>query len=700
MSKQKLEITWHNKDKALIPTTRGRYGYTWVDPTDPRYCQTNFLEYGDVVRGEQQPKQEGRTYSERADLDPQDDNLLILGESGDVLEALTRVPELADKYVGQVKCVYIDPPFNTAQTFANYEDNLEHSIWLTMMRDRLLHLKKLLSDDGSIWVHLDDVENHRMRMLMDEVFGAANFVAEVVWQKADSARNDVTGFSADHDVILVYGKSPQLSLNRMERTAEDNARFSNPDGDERGIWFSGDRSAPGNMSGKMQHPAVFGIQHPITGEVVYPARGRHWAFGSERIWESLTQYGVLDWAEPDLKSRSKLTGLAIDALRSDVPDLMLSIPPGIKDRLEMETAKIANKPAMKELKRRAEEQLSDTISVGKKLLEPVRRRMEQGNWPEFFVTETSFGRKSYPPKEGQPPRTWWTNEDVGHNRAAKSELKALFPGQNPFATPKPERLLERIIHIATDPGDIVLDVFAGSGTTAAVAQKMGRRWVTCELVEDTFDRFTRPRLEKVVRGEDLGGITVTKGERVDASADGLPEGLTPEDAQKLTSLLNKAIRDEPELKKSADLRAVKQLVKTKKAPDTVNWRGGGGFTVARLSEPCFDVDEDTGTTMLTDHATAANLARAVAAHLRFAMTPDHPVFAAKRANMYLTVTRQPVTTEFIDEILGYVAEDEAVTVAATSASPEVAEYLAKKCRGSRVIVIPDGLFLTTLSDKA
>ena len=102
----------------------------------------------------------------------------------------------------------------------------------------------------------------------------------------------------------------------------------------------------------------------------------------------------------------------------------------------------------------------------------------------------------------------------------------MFPGQNPFTTPKPERLLERIIHIATNPGDTVLDVFAGSGTTAAVAHKMGRRWVTCELVEDTFNRFTRPRLEKVVRGEDLGGITVTKGERVDASADGLPEGLT------------------------------------------------------------------------------------------------------------------------------------------------------------------------------
>lgn len=664
MSKQKLEITWHNKDKALIPTTRGRYGYTWVDPTDPRYCQTNFLEYGDVVRGVQQPKQEGRTYSERADLDPQDDNLLILGESGDVLESLTRVPELADKYVGQVKCVYIDPPFNTAQTFANYEDNLEHSIWLTMMRDRLLHLKKLLSDDGSIWVHLDDVENHRMRMLMDEVFGAANFKAEVVWQKTYSPRNDSKGIPAVTDVILVYSKG-RFVPNRLARTVEMNARYKNPDLDRNGPWKSGDTTAPGNMSGQKQHPSVFAVQHPITGEFIYPSYGRMWCFGQERLLESLSQYADYRCEAPNLVARSKRTGIPVENLRPDVCDLVVD-----------ETKRQGDKTQ-------------------------AMRRKAIGNWPEFFVTDTGFGRKvSLSLSEGRLATNFLPHTEVGHTDTAAKEIRALFPGTSAFATPKPERLLERIIHIATDPGDIVLDVFAGSGTTAAVAQKMGRRWVTCELVEDTFNRFTRPRLEKVVRGEDLGGITVTKGERVDASADGLPEGLTPEDAQKLTSLLNKAIRDEPELKKSADLRAVKQLVKTKKTPDTVNWRGGGGFTVARLSEPCFDVDEDTGTTMLTEHATAANLARAVAAHLRFAMTPDHPVFAAKRANMYLTVTRQPVTTEFIDEILGYVAEDEAVTVAATSAPPEVAEYLAKKCRGSRVIVIPDGLFLTTLSDKA
>lgn len=266
---------------ALIPTTRGRYGYTWVAPTDPRYCQTNFLEYGDVVRGVQRPKEDGRTYSERADLAPQDDNLLILGESGDVLEALTRVPELADKYVGQVKCVYIDPPFNTAQTFANYEDNLEHSIWLTMMRDRLLHLKKLLADDGSIWVHLDDVENHRMRMLMDEVFGAGNFVAEVVWQKGVHVRNDAKRFSSNSDAVLVYSKTETMVFHKLPPSLEMLNRYTSPDGDPQ-PWQSTSSSAPG---AKTHQGMVFGIQHPLTGEMMYPPHGLCWRYSQELFFQ-------------------------------------------------------------------------------------------------------------------------------------------------------------------------------------------------------------------------------------------------------------------------------------------------------------------------------------------------------------------------------------------------------------------------------
>ncbi|MDK7083168.1 site-specific DNA-methyltransferase [Pseudoglutamicibacter cumminsii] len=652
MTKQRLQLIWYNKDKALIPTETGKYGYTWVDPSDPRYCETHALVMDDYVQGRRTPKSDEFAYSERADLEPQDDNLLILGESGDVLEALTRVPELADEYVGKVKLIYIDPPFNTAQTFANYEDNLEHSVWLTMMRDRLLHLKKLLSDDGSIWVHLDHVENHRMRILMDEVFGAGNFVAEVVWQKADSARNDVSGFSADHDVILVYGKTSARTLNRMERTAEDNARFINPDGDERGIWFSDNRTAP-----LAQERGYFGgIQHPLTREYVYPPGNRHWVFNPQRILVALGEYGEFSAVEPtaeNIEKRAKLMGIPVSEVRKDMPDLAFTGRP-----------------------------------------KTVRARMEQGNWPEFFVTETAFGRKSYPPKEGQPPRTWWANEDVGHNRAAKSELKALFPGQNPFSTPKPERLLERIIHIATDPGDVVLDVFAGSGTTAAVAQKMGRRWVTCELVEDTFNRFTRPRLEKVIRDQDSGGITRTKGERVDATEDGLPDGVSPEAAAKFTSVLNKLIKDDPELKKSVEVKTLKAASKTRRTKEVLNWRGGGGFQVAHLSPACFDYDPALGRVMLTAAATGETLIESVAANLGFTLlhADDDYVFDARRGNTLLKVVEGVATVEIVDWLASQIQPGETIVLAATTVMDGVRQHLRKLVKGSRVVALPDDVF--------
>lgn len=242
MAAQRLQLTWFNKDKALIPTESGKYGYTWVDASDPRYCETHTLIYDDYIQGTQSAKTDEFEYSERADLEPCEDNLLILGESGDVLEVLIRVPELAEKYVGKVKLIYIDPPFNTAQTFANYEDNLEHSVWLTMMRDRLLRMKKLLRPDGSIWVHLDDVEVHRMRLLLDEIFGSNNFLAEVVWQKADSPRRG-DGFSVDQDFILVYRCSSDFKPVLGERSVVDNARFTNPDGDPNGPWWDGDPTA-------------------------------------------------------------------------------------------------------------------------------------------------------------------------------------------------------------------------------------------------------------------------------------------------------------------------------------------------------------------------------------------------------------------------------------------------------------------------
>lgn len=558
---QRLQLTWYNKDKALIPTETGKYGYTWVDPSDPRYCETHTLVLDDYVQGRQTPKSDEFEYSERADLEPQDDNLLILGESGDVLEALTRVPELAEKYVGQVKLIYIDPPFNTAQTFANYEDNLEHSVWLTMMRDRLLHLKKLLADDGSIWVHLDDVEVHRMRLLLDEAFGAGNFVAEIAWEKTFKPRNDAILVSSRHDVILIYRATDSFSLNKLPRTKSMNSAYANPDGDPQGPWTSAPATAPG---ARTHQGMVFGVQHPITGDIVYPPTGQHWRFGQERYLEIMTSwnphYGltVID----DAAKRAAICGIATDEVRADVPALL------IKD-------------------------FSSEIGED---------NYRQGSWPLVYITSGGrggFRRKTYLANmEQRAVEDLWFQNEIGSNDEAKNEIKSLFPTDTPFSTPKPERLLERVIHIGSNPGDIVLDVFAGSGTTAAVAQKMGRHWVTCELVEDTFNRFTRPRLEKVVNDEDPGGITRTKGERVAADGVDLPEGVTPEDAAKFTSVLNKLIKDDPELKKSVEVKTLKAASKTRRTKEVVNWRGGGGFQVAHLSPACFDYDPALDRVML------------------------------------------------------------------------------------------------------
>ena len=655
MTAQRLQLTWYNKDKALVPTETGKYGYTWVDPSDPRYCETHTLVLDDYVQGSQIPKSDEFAYSERADLEPQDDNLLILGESGDVLEALTRVPELAEKYVGKVKLIYIDPPFNTAQTFASYEDNLEHSIWLTMMRDRLHHMKKLLADDGSIWVHLDYAENHRMRLLLDEVFGCSNFIAEFVWQKADSPRGDAQRVSVDQDVILCYAASGSTVMNRMERTAADNARFSNPDGDSKGVWFSDNRSAPTNVM-SWQHPSTFAIQHPISGEMIYPAKGGCWRFGRERLLESLNEYAEYASGDVDIAARVANTSLRSDQVRSDIPDLVLVDPASAA--------------------------------------QCARTRIDDGNWPEFFVTATSFGRKSYPPNEGQPARSWWPNDQVGHNREAKSEIKALFSGATPFSTPKPERLLERIIHIGSNPGDIVLDVFAGSGTTAAVAQKMGRRWVTCELLESTFTTFTRPRLEKVLNDQDPGGITRTKGERVDATEDGLPDGVSPEDAAKFTSVLNKLIKDDPELKKSIEVKTLKAASKTRRTKEVVNWRGGGGFQVAHLSPACFDYAPELDRVMLTAAATGQTLIESVTANLGFTLLhpDDDYIFDARRGNALLKVVEGVATTEIVDWLASQIQPGETIVLAATTVMDGVRQHLRKLVKGSRVVALPDDVF--------
>lgn len=606
MTAQRLQLTWYNKDKALIPTETGKYGYTWVDPSDPRYCETHTLVLDDYVHGTQTPKTDEFAYSEQADLEPQDDNLLVLGESGDVLEALTRVPELAEKYMGRVKLIYIDPPFNTEKAFNYYEDNLEHSIWLTMMRDRLMHMKKLLAEDGSLWIQLDFSENHRMRLLLDEVFRADQFIGEISWKKRGNLPND-RPLASNDDKILVYGS--EKSFNLRPRPI-GHGGFWNSDDDPLGAWATHPVDANAKGGRNVDH-LRYPITNPTTGVSYMPAAGRNWVYSQSEMQHRIDHGRVIF-------GRSGLSG-------------------------------------------------------------PVKKA---------YLSETRAGL-TWP--------TLWLDDEISkfpYNNAADKHLQAMFPGVTPFDTPKPEELLQRIIHIGSNPGDIVLDVFAGSGTTAAVAQKMGRRWVTCELLESTFTTFTRPRLEKVVNDEDPGGITRTKGERVDATEDGLPDGVSPEDAAKFTSVLNKLIADDPEAKKDARVKALKAEAKTRRTKEVVNWRGGGGFQVAHLSPACFDYDAALDRVMLTVAATGETLIESVAANLGFTLLhpDDDYVFDARRGNALLKVVEGVATIEIVDWLASQIQPGETIVLAATTVMDGVRQHLRKLVKGSRVVALPDDVF--------
>ncbi|MFO1218843.1 MAG: site-specific DNA-methyltransferase [Burkholderiaceae bacterium] len=337
-------------------------------------------------------------------------NLLVQGDNLDALKALLPL------YRGQVKCIFIDPPYNTKSAFEHYDDNLEHSQWLTMMLPRLQLLREFLREDGSIWVTIDDNEGHYLKVLMDEVFGRSCFVDAVIWQKADSPRNSARQFSSDHDYMFVYSLQPDWVPTRLERTEEANSIYSNPDNDERGPWLPGDPYA-----NKPYSRGQYSIAGP-TGRTFAPPPGRFWRVSEEKLRE-LDAEGRVWWGP---------TGDA--------------------------------RPSIK------------------------RYLSEVGNLV---------------------PRTFWSKDDVGSNRTSKNEMRALFPDAASFTTPKPERLVKRALEIATNPNDLVLDSFLGSGTTAAVAHKMGRRWIGIEMGEHAATHCL-PRLEKVVAGEQ-GGISAAVG---------------------------------------------------------------------------------------------------------------------------------------------------------------------------------------------
>ena len=363
------------------------------------------------------------------------DNRLIFGDN------LLALKSLEQQFTGKVKCVFIDPPYNTGSAFSHYDDGLEHSIWLGLMRDRLEIIRRLISDDGSLWITIDDNECHYLKVLCDEVFGRANFISNVVWQKKSSPQANATWLSDSHDHVLVYARNKSVFRpRRLNRTDKQNSIYKHSDEYDgvdkggksygRGPWFPGDftlslaSGARGKQFAKTgESDNIYPINTP-SGREVWPAKGRAWAY-----------------------------------VRSSYERLLLE----------------------------------HRVHFGKDgSSKPTIKR---------FLSEIE--------DDGVVAMTTWHYSEVGENRTAAQEVKTFNP-DDPFATPKPERLLARIIELATEPGDLVLDSFAGSGTTGAVAHKLGRRWIMVELGEHCHTHII-PRLQRVIDGLDQGGVTESAG---------------------------------------------------------------------------------------------------------------------------------------------------------------------------------------------
>lgn len=381
-------LTWPNHDRLLV--ARGESDYEWVSSEDALPWPT-ISRRGILGSGERR-------------------GILALGEGLDVLDALKASGDLI---TGGIRLCYVDPPFGSGKRFGHYQDTLAEAAWLSMIRDRLLALKPLLSRDASVWVHLDETMSHKARVVLDEVFGTQAYVATVIWQKRMTVESR-TAISVGHDPILVYAPSGQKHWKTVRNRVTGAVSASNRDGDPRGPWRDAPFSAPGFRSGQ-QYPIV----NPA-GETLMPPRGRSW-FATEPVFKRLLAEDRIWW-----------------------------------------TKRGAGQPRMK----------------------------------NFDVDAQ------------QVPGTVWGGRECGTNDDAKRHIAAMFPSaETLFDTPKPETLLERIVHIGSNPDDLVVDLFAGSGTTAAVAHKMGRRWVTSERLNATFANVTTPRLHAVVTGQDEGGIS-------------------------------------------------------------------------------------------------------------------------------------------------------------------------------------------------
>lgn len=441
-------------------------------------------------------------------------NMLIHGDN------LLALRALEENFENQIKCIYIDPPYNTGSAFTHYDDCREHSIWLSLMKERLILLQKLLKPEGSIWISIDADESHYLKVLCDEIFGRKNFVDEIIWQRSYAPINLKKTISRSHDTILIYTKerTEAFELNKLPRNEDSDSRFSNPDNDSRGPWTSGPIQA-----GPRTESRVYEIVTP-SGRKVLPPPQYCWRVSKEKYEEM-------------------------------VADNRIYFGPN-----------------------------GDNVPRIKRFLSEVR--------------------------DGIVAMSLWLRQEVGDNQEGKKEIKTLFD-KDVFDTPKPERLIERIITLGSNPGDLVLDSFLGSGTTAAVAHKMGRRWIGVELGDHAYTHCA-VRMKKVIEGEQ-GGIS-----------------------------------------------------------NSQNWRGGGGFKFYELAPSLLNKDK-YGNLVINKDYNADMLAAAMAKHQGFTFSPDTEQYwkqGHSSEHDFIFTTTQLITAEMLETIHDQMGEDESLLICCTKFQPE------------------------------
>lgn len=424
-------------------------------------------------------------------------NMIIHGDNLEALKAL--LPQ----YEGRVKCIYIDPPYNTGNEKWCYNDNVNdphiqkwlgevvgkegedltrHDKWLCMMYPRLMLLQKLLADDGAIFISIDDNELYNLKSICDEIFGASSFVSNISWQRTYSTRNDSKGIVNEVEHILVYSKQPGWNPNKLPRTAEMDAIYKNPDNDSR-PWASDNPYAPGAAT---HQGMVYAIQHPFDGRLLYPSNGRCWTFGQEQMLEYMNAWANYELRDlHDEKERAAICGISEVDVRKEVKAIMLA----------------------------------DSLDIASKRAQSV---LERGSWPRFYFTKGGKGgirRKTYLENVGgKLPTNFWPYTEVGHTDEAAKQIKAIFGGEATFDTPKPSRLIEFVLKIASSEDALILDSFAGSGTTAHAVLNMNkadgghRKFILVEM-GDYADTTTAERVKRVINGygKDKNAVEGTGG---------------------------------------------------------------------------------------------------------------------------------------------------------------------------------------------